>query len=287
MQIEKKVKIIIITIALILSLTFITIVFILNKNDNEQSSIQEENNSFEIVTDYNIFFSVETNINKYINAIIEKNYNEIYEILDSSYIQENNISIDNLLKIIPNYEIDTKFKIYELKSYELNDNVITYYAKGDIVNDSYNYNTLSTNEQFIIFIDYNNQTISIYPINENDNYENIIKNVNSDYSISKNNYNSLKGIDLVNNNTICLMYLSDFILKVLENVEEAYELTTNYSTVESFEEFLNTHELSSVIASCEVNNTTSTRIYSVIDDNNNIYKFTEKSIMDYSIAISD
>ncbi len=279
MQKEKKVKITVIFISFVISVLFIFIVFLLNKDENVVNSVQKQNIIFEKVTDYNIFFSVETNINKYINFIIEQNYDKIYEILHSNYSSNG----DNLINI-PNYEPDTKFKAYEMTSYELNKNVIVYYAKGNIINNSYDYNILlETNVQFLIFIDYNNRTVSVYPLKENENYESIIKGIDSNYSIEKNSYNDLEGISIISTNSICLMYLSDYISRVSTDLNDAYYITTNFSDINDFEIYLKNHELSSVMKSCGKNN----GIYTVTDDNGNSYKFLEESIMNYTVSISD
>lgn len=279
MQKEKKVKIIVIFISFVISLLFIFIVFLLNKDDNLVNSVQKQNIIFEKVTDYNIFFSVETNINKYINAIIEQNYDKIYEILHSNYSSNG----DNLINI-PNYEPDTKFKAYEMKNHELNKNVIVYYTKGNIINNSYDYNILlETNVQFLIFIDYNNRTVSVYPLKENENYESIIKGIDLNYSIEKNSYNDLEGISIISTNSICLMYLSDYISRVSADLNDAYYITTNFSDINEFEIYLKNHELSSVMKSCGKNS----GIYTVTDDNGNSYKFLEESIMNYTVSISD
>lgn len=284
---EKKVKIMLISIVLGISVLFLILGIVLNKKEKKNETPIVENKMFEDVTDYNIFFSVEANINKYVEAIIEKDNMQIYNLLNTAYITKNKITANNILTESTNFTEGYFYKISEVKSFDLGNNIVAYYSIGNIMEDTLEGNSIIySNVSYLLFINYNNQTISIYPLEENEDYEEIIKNFNENYYIKENNYNSLEGIDLIDLNSICLLYLSDFISSVSNDVKIAYKKTINFPTQNDFEQYIKENELSSILSSCSRNNTEENRIYYVRDENGNRYTFKENKIMDYSVAIT-
>ena len=286
MKNEKNVKIIIIVMALLLSLFFLVAVIIINKKDEEDNTPKEENEILEVVDDYTIFFSVETNINQYIDAVKEKNEVRIYNLLLNDYLEENNITTNNILSNIPNYSSEYNYKASVSKSYNLNDDVIVYYSKGNIMNYIMDEEIKIQEQEFFLFVDYENMAIAIYPIDEDIDVEQQVSKINKNYKINENSSNALKGVSFTNVNTICLMYLSNYISLISNDIEAAYKVTNGFSTQKDFEKQIESKNLSSIITSCTRNNRTENRIYYVIDDQGNKYTFIEENIMNYSVTIT-
>lgn len=239
------------------------------------------------VNEYSSFYSQVKYINNYINTITNRDSIGIYNLLDKKYIEENNITQDNVLEHVTNYTGMCFAKISSMKSVKIRGNYI-YLAQGKIYKSGFeNETVVDDNFSIIVINDYDNLSFSIYPINNND--KEVINNIKK-INIEKNKYNVITDFDLINKEQICVTYLSDYLDKLSNNIKDSYEVLSNdmkkvYTTEDMYINYINNNinQLSTVADKCKVEELDKKRMYTVIDSKGNTYIFTEESIMNYKV----
>ena len=124
----------------------------------------EPNYNIELVTDRNMFYSVEQNINTYLKSVTDRNKDEIYNFLDEDYIQKFGVTKKNLLDKVENYSIPLRFDAQEMyQMINIDTQITTYYVKG-FVEKQIN-GDLGNYEEYCVTLnyDYFNKTFSIMP----------------------------------------------------------------------------------------------------------------------------
>lgn len=260
----------------------LTLVFILSRKKNIDS--------LKPVEEYNTYFSVTNYMNSYISYIAKNDSEAIYSMLSTEYIYKNNINQNNVLDIVKTYNQDSiiTLKITSIDEIEIKTNKYIYYIKGKIIKSTFtDEEVIDDNYNVLLLADYKNLTESVYPL-DNDNYEKIINNT-KDINISENEYNKIRNSSLVNTETICVLYLSDYIYKLNSDIETSYnilndEMKKKYQTIDAFKTYIETNKdkLTTKADKC----TKSGKDYIVIDSNNNTYTFTEQSVMNYKVNIT-
>ncbi len=260
----------------------LTLVFILSRKKNIDS--------LKPVEEYNTYFSVTNYMNSYISYISKKDSKAIYSMLSTEYIYKNNINQNNVLDIVKTYNQDSiiTLKITSIDEIEIKTNKYIYYIKGKIIKSTFtDEEVIDDNYNVLLLADYSNLTETVYPL-DNDNYEKIINNT-KDINISENEYNKIRNSLLVSTETICVLYLSDYIYKLNSDIETSYnilndEMKKKYQTIDAFKTYIETNKdkLTTKADKC----TKSGKDYIVIDSNNNTYTFTEQSVMNYKVNIT-
>ena len=108
-----------------------------------------------------------------------------------------------------------------------------------------------------------------------------------------NSFNEIEASNIVTNDYICNLYYSSYIDKLVNNIDESYELleddfkNKNFANKEKYIEFMN-NKLKSI--SLDIKNCTKTtrndkRIYTIFDGNNT-FNFIEESIMNYRVSFN-
>ena len=259
----------------------LALVFILSRKKNTDT--------LKPVEEYNTYFSVTNYMNSYISYLSNNDSEAIYSMLSSEYIYKNNINQNNVLDIVKTYNQDAiiSLKITSIDEIEIKNNKYIYYIKGKILKSTFTKEeVIDDNYNVLLFADYSNLTETVYPL-DNDNYEKIINNT-KDINISKNEYNKIKSSSLINTETICVLYLSDYIYKLGNDIEEAYKILDNemknkYQSINEFKTYIETNK--NKITTKADNFTKNGKDYIVIDNNNNTYTFTEQSVMNYKVNI--
>lgn len=272
---------------------FIAILIILFGRENNELQNKEFNFSEDmtIVNDYNTFFFVNTNINNFISKIGNQKNDEVIYLLDNEYVKDNNITASNVLDKFDNYGSNMSFSSKNVYYKKIANNYI-YYASGEIVVEQLDSIEVKNSEfKIILFVDYNNFTISFVPIISDNDLFHIISNTKK-IEIEKNEFNTVISSGSVSNIMICSLYLSDFLNILYNNVDESYNLLSSdmkleFSNVDNYKTFINDNlsKLSYDIDKCSVNES-NVRKYYVYDVNGNEYIFTENSIMNYSVIIN-
>ena len=230
-------------------------------------------NNFEklaIVNDYSTFFSVTQEVNNYINYIAMGNMTTINDLLNSKFIKNNT---DNLI-LYDNYSPLTSLKVNRIDYVKIGKNYL-YFVVGVIVDNGFeSVKIIDDNFKVLVLHDLLSNSYSIYPVN-NDNYKNTINSIKN-INVVNNNENEIITIKSVKDIDICKLYFSNFVSKLLNNTEDAYNLLGDtskkkYPTYEYFKKYINDNEYKD------------SRVYSVIDSNDNSYTFTENGVMNYRV----
>lgn len=243
----------------------------------------------EPVNEYNVYFSNVNYINNFISNIASDNNEAVYDLLDNKYIEKNNINTDNVLDVVGDYSILSSFSADSMSFVQVKDNFI-YYVKGSIYESGYDESRTLIDDDFSVIIstDSNNTSFSLYLVN-NRNYKGIINNIKN-VNIINNGNNNISKLELINKESVCAIYLTDFVNNISMDIEKSYDLLSDdmkkiYTSIDSFKEYIgnNFNLITTSGDKCKLDNIEDNRVYTVIDSNNNTYVFTEETIMNYKV----
>lgn len=255
---------------------------------HKKESLNEHNNQFEIVSNYNIFFFVTNNVNNYVNYTINRNTEALFSFLEEGYRTEKNITRGTVLNILPVYKEGDFYKARLTKSYTLNDSFEIYYTEGQILNEGYAETTIVSDfVSYLLYVDFKNMTTSIVLLDSPLDEEKIINETDRNKEISLNSYNKVEQVEIIDYTRICSMYISDFIEKAYNNLNEAYSKVVNFDSMQEFNTFIEKNNITSDIQSCVQNiNDDGKRVYQITDRNNYKYTFIEDSILNYKVSLT-
>ena len=156
-------------------------------------NIKSNSEKLEAVNEYNTFFSTTKYVNSYLNYLSNGDSKAVYNLLYDKYIENYNITEDNIMTILNNYPKDISVKVKQMDCVKVKNNYI-YYIKGKIIQNGFNYEeVIDDNFEIIVISDFNNLSVALYPINDV-NYKkiidsikkiNIVKNINNSIFFSK------------------------------------------------------------------------------------------------------
>ena len=298
----KKNKILLGIIGVLLVIVIIVSVAIINNNieliESEKIAKEEEpqgdieSNNFyekEKLNNAVYFFSIEKCINNYLNAIKLNDSAEIIDLLDEKFINENNLTKENVLSKIEKSYTFLAIDIYETKE----DSLYSYIVKG--VEDDEIYDK----EKYYIFnFDLSNFTYKIKPLyNKNYNNVNDIKEDSNLQKIKENNHNAFEFLRL-NKDEIALKYEEYYINLLKNNPQKAYELLEDkYKEVRfnnNYNKFLyyaiqmkNNNKLDTNITSVTQGLTNNKTSYYIKTEKDNRYLIIQNSPMDFTIELDE
>lgn len=331
-NLNKKMIIIILCIILLIIIGIIYFLFLQRNNANGENTVSQQSTNgtaentapetFEEVNSYNIYYTVKGILNNYITMIreangdeyidfgrlqqsrdeaiaglVEDSVNSIYNMFDSSYIKENNITEESISTLAQQYRQQGDYSrnvVYDLKINEMY--VADISTEMDFILVNFEINSIEDN--MLIKLDFVNNTYSMfgkeYLKDKGYNKDTDISEIeiNTD-SIESNNYNSF---NLVNTDDkyVINQYFSEYQTKLLNNSNSAYELLDqeyrenkyenpqefNQYVEENYEALQNTY-----LTKYQINQFDEYKEYVCLDANNNYYIFIEKSMSDYSVIL--
>ena len=191
----------------------------------------------ELVNYGNIYYTVDSLVKNYITHLNNNDKKEIYNILDKDYIQENNITEENVLLKIEQYSNIEKSKIKNI--YELSGSRYTTYYIEYNINDKNIYFTINT--------DFINKTFSIIPIKEQE-YNKLLNTIVEDKygeekQIEINNYNKII-YENVSEEQMAENLIQDYVTNALYYLEDAYNSLDEgyrekrFGSIEKFKEYI-------------------------------------------------
>ena len=137
------------------------------KNDNNDNKL--ENNKIKLVDNYSRFFTVNSNINKFIIFLQSKDTNSLLEILDDDFKTENNINENNIYNYFPKLDQESySFTARKMYFEELSNNYYKFYVKGELNQETIDESNFISNYYFIVKMDTEKRIFSISPINNNE-----------------------------------------------------------------------------------------------------------------------
>lgn len=266
----------------IVCLVIVVLVLILNHKSNSDK--------LETVNEYNTFFTVTSYINDYINNISNQDSSSLYDVLYSDYIDKKNITLNNIYDNIEKYPINSSVKVTKMEYVKVKNDYI-YYVEGKVNQITFDgKQEIDDNFKVVVITDFDTLSFAIYPLQENDNYKKTIDSIKK-IEIENNKNNKIKNSSLVSKEQICVFYLSDYVDKLNNNIEEAYNLLSDQQkkqyTLDKYKEFINANidKITTDADKCSLELSGTNRVYTVIDINKNKYTFTEKNIMNYNVSL--
>lgn len=303
---KKLINITITIMIIIIIVSILILVIFLGKNNEEDSNTEETvqkveyiNNNIESISNNKKLFAVKNCIQDFIKQI---NVNNVvyytggerieqsiiskwtYSLLSTEYINNNNITEDNVYNYVNNIEekltfIPLKINVLECKS-------TTRYA-------IYGFTCTQTNEYkedvyFILNVDNNNNTYSIEPILNAKSIDEIKLN-SEDLVIQPNRYNTYEEKDITDED-ICQLYLSNYKTMMLSNSELAYNYLDNeykdkkFGELKNYENYImeNKNKISqSELENYKINGSE----YICVDQWENYYVFNINEILNYNVIL--
>ena len=301
---DLKKIIIVLLIIMVIIITLLFVILLGNKKINieepeepekvyvegaEESHIPKQ---LEKVTSNNEYYTVLDCMQKYVqyianattsNSVQDKEI--LINILDKNYINDNGVSLSNVLNYVTKKADVNTFTIIDIRQYR-NERITTYSVYGQIVKN--------TKQYFIIYIDNFNNTYSIEPL-LNKQINNIGQiDISRDIDvIEANNNNKVEWVTLGDVN-MCRRYLINYKGKLKNNVDEAYNLLdTEYAkkrfgSLDNFKKYL--ASIKSDIEAITLDKYESKYYddyteYICQDKNGYIYIFKVTAVMEYTVIL--
>ena len=169
-----KKKILIAIIILVIVLVAVLGIFFKNKNTKENKLQNIELTNVEEIGEEQIqsvqspiaYFTVQACANKYINYLAQKNFDIVYNMLDSQYIETFNITKDNVGEYIETAYEDPLLKIEKMYVKRIDNYNEIYYLKGNLIELLGGEDTTYGEQKEIVLtinIDNENMTFSVVP----------------------------------------------------------------------------------------------------------------------------
>ena len=289
--------IIIIFIILIILLTIPKKEVIEQPEEKRQDGAKEitvEYNKIEKVKDRNTFFTVVSCIDQYLVEVLGQDARSIYELLATDYIINNEITIENVLEKIQNYNKPQIFSGKEMYEINYTDTLSTYYVEGTIRDDIFEeHNTKETPISIAVQIDKVNRTYAILPDTILPSSNAIPKITISSIEVKEGNtYYSTNVLDT----QMASIYLKEYAKLLQQDIGEAYsKLQEDYRqkrfpTQKSLEDYVKVkgdYLLESQAKSVSVANTDKETIYTIRDYYGNRYIVKETAVLEYTIQLDD
>ena len=248
---------------------------------------------FSQVKDYDIYFTINSIINKYYEEITNNNYKQVMGYLDDYYIRNNKITGNTIYNFVKTGYQDITYysKLMYVKS---SGKIFYYFVEGE--EQLYNFIderlTEEENVAYLVIVDKNNDTFSITPL-KTPSFLEYAKNyvVSNNKAVKANAYNTYF-INTTTDEAMCSYYINYFKTLLYLNTEKAYNmLDSSYkSTFKDYEDFVNNlqkvyDKLNPRLLNYSVKGENGRRVYSVINQNNVKIEMTESSILNFKINI--
>lgn len=274
---------------------------IINMLKQEQQEENEDNvevdSKIKKVRNVNNYYSVKYIAMSYVNGLLNKDKDIIY-VLNSDYVKNNNITIDNLYSKINSFDNEGDDKSLEITNMlvsEQSSNISVFFVYGNI-KDTITKEKIPTN--FVVIVDFENETYNILPseymdsieIQEESNFELNIK------QIEANQYNSFEYED-VDKNTIILDHMDKLINELVYNIDNSYSnlyekdyRETRFGSLEEYKKYISSnlkYIMSSEIEKYQVNEYQDYTEYVLKDQNDNYYIFEDDGVLNFTVKFDN
>ena len=252
----------------------------------EEENVEEEIvEQFTKVSDINTFYTVEKYIQDYYNYLAEGKYNEVYSLLDKSYIKDNEISKDNVnKKLAINHSVE--FVANNMEYRENNELLTVYKVRGMEINRE------EKNKKDVFFIVKFDWDINKYSISSVNNFEIEIKmdnSINKESDFNSFEYITLSDVEEAN------YYYRNLKSRFLFDQKSLYDcLNKDYlenklnNSYDEFEKKFNEIKndiIDSQLIKYKIDYIEDTIVYKLIDSNDICYELTVQNAMDYKLNI--
>lgn len=269
---------------------------LVNKDEAQMSEFEEEviiNPNAKPVTSATRFYTIEICIQRYFDAIANKNSTELFGILNSDYINSKQVTEENILNYVHKLANFSNFTALEMSVLE-GTNTETYIVYGTIL--SRDQAGIGNDVFFIVDLGRHSNTFSITPLIEYD-YNNIkqINIVNKDIEIQKNGYNNFSYYK-INDEDLIKKYISNYKINVIYNTRQSYYLLDKeyrekrFKNIDEYEQYIKDNIdtiRTSILNRYRVIQEDDIIRYDYIDNNENHYVLKETAVMQYTILLDD
>ena len=305
----QKLKKIIITILIVL--LFIIVIIFLNVMRNRKLVKDEaslnvityiEKYSTKKVRDSVDFYTVKNICNTYVQNILYKDSESLYNELDPKYLKEFNITKDNVLSKLPKYYFEEndyltlEVVVKDMYSIGNENSIYTFFVYGYVV-DNIRHN--KNDFKCIVELSKENNTFYILPEDymEKHNYTEMSEGQEIETTIQKINtnetYNKYDNI-IREDEEIILDYFNQYKTALIYDKEEAYEMLDKeyrekrFGSVQNFVSYVNKNIKEMYLVTLDkylVKNKSDYTQYVCIDTNGKYYVFRQYSIADFKIIL--
>lgn len=312
---KKKLLIVIISILIILTIIISIILSNMKKKQERIEEVKSENPTLSTTLDLKKvsseaeFFTVQECINKYFEAVNNKEGEIVYNLLNSEYKNKENLTNSNVLQ--NTYQLKNGFEKFMVKkayNREITyDQEYQYYIYGELLGN--NYETIQT-IYMIVNLDFTNMTFAIsFPKKvevSNDEYLEVIddllnNNTNEFINVSGDSKQGIKS-NSYNNFTMSInepkqalnYYLDNYVIMAVYYPEIAYNLLDTeyrekrFEDLESYKKYVSDNEnqlLNFTINEYNISEKDEYTQYTIIDTFENYYIFKVNDIMDYTLIL--
>ena len=227
------------------------------------------------------------------NGEQEKIVNEnekIYNLLSKEYVEQNNITVENIANFVQKFEEKMLFVPLDMK-YISDNNLYKYAVYGYIADTNYNF---VSNIYLIVNFDLTNMTFSIGPQNGRINSLDDIELLDNSLVEIESNGDNVINYAQSNAEIVARKYMDYYKKLVLSNPEEAYDhldeeyRDKRFGSLEELEKYINNNRdflLSLQPQRYLLNSYDEYSEYVCMDKYNNLYIFREYGPLDYKILL--
>lgn len=267
---------------------------LINKDEAQMSEFEDKaiiNPNPKPVTSATRFYTIENCVQRYFDAIPNKNSTELFAMLNKDYINSKEITQENVLEHVHSLVAPSNFTALEMNVIE-GVNTEIYIVRGTILSEE---QAGIGNDVFLIVdLGRYSHTFSITPLIGYNNI-NQVNITNKDIEIEKNDYNSFSYYKIKDEDLI-RKYISNYKINVIYNTRQSYYLLDKeyrekrFKNIEEYEKYINDNIdtiKASILNRYKVTKEDDIMIYDYIDNNENHYIIRETAIMQYSILLDD
>lgn len=158
----KWIKQIIVVIVIIILIVGGMLIWLRMSNNPEQTNtVTTQEIKVYRVTNRNLFYSVTNAISNYLDYIVEKDTKALYVLLDPQYIQEKNVTQQNVLRYVDTVNKKQVVDIQEMYQQEIDEDNSNFYAGGTIQDEE---RTEDKKEiSIVVKVNFREETYTIVP----------------------------------------------------------------------------------------------------------------------------
>ncbi len=128
------------------------------------SRVKPNKQEISVVDNYSRFYTLSNSANMYLSYLGLENNKNVYTLLDDDYIKENQITEDNVISKLKDFETTSpSIRVTKMLEQSLSKNIKRYYIKGNLVDISEDTYDVLKDYYLIMEVDENNNTYQITP----------------------------------------------------------------------------------------------------------------------------
>ena len=301
-------KIIAIVISIIIIITIVLIILLTMKKGSEQNEngplegksdiiTITDSHSVEYADNRTNSFAVNRIVEEYINYIVGERSNELVSIISNKYIQDENVTINNVINKVKdeNIQYSENYKVIVNNMYVIKESINLESYLVDLT-----YCNLDANKNYeiklIVQIDIENLTFCIMPYKyiQKLGYDKLKLGDTCTIEhekIEKNQYNIYKMTPISKNST-AERYFNIFLENLKYDMQKSYELLdtqykqNKFKNINEYIQYVQNNKLQeNAIKSYNVYTYDDYNQYVCIDNQNRYYIFNEKGIMNFTVIL--